>query len=323
MGITEPGRPVASTCTQSPEGPTIAHTSSTSTWPGSPDGLDSRRQTTRVRRRSFETRAPGSWPARVSATAPRPLCLRLLLRGEFGDLLHGLGVQRIQPPRDLAGHMVGAAGRHPDRRCPQVFVSDTFSSACSLLRISLQLARPRTRTRRSWRGRSPRYSPGRLAALSGRPSSQLARALPALADFLSPHGPGQRTEHLVSRHCRCCTARRSPTASVVITLSPAHSHLCPRHHSGPAPLTTSRSPPYWKSSRPSVDSINSPASTGRPDKPWSWRGKSSTTGPPPGCRSTLGQSGPIASTESKLSPSARRSPLRTAVTSRRSPRSRC
>ncbi|MEV6058155.1 hypothetical protein [Streptomyces sp. NPDC052107] len=49
-----------------------------------------------------------------------PLCFHLLERGEFGDLLHGLGVQRIQPLRDLAGHMVGAARRHPDRRCPHV-----------------------------------------------------------------------------------------------------------------------------------------------------------------------------------------------------------
>jgi len=73
------------------------------------------------------------------------------------------------------------------------------------------------------------HSPDHLATLSGRPTPHLARALPALAEFLSPHGPGQRTERLISRPCRCCTARRSPTASVVITLSPAHVHLCPRH----------------------------------------------------------------------------------------------
>lgn len=73
------------------------------------------------------------------------------------------------------------------------------------------------------------HSSERLATLSGRPTSQLARALPELADFLSPHGPGRRTEQLISRPCRCCTARRSLTASVVITLSPAHVHLCLRH----------------------------------------------------------------------------------------------
>ncbi|MFD9791418.1 hypothetical protein ACFWXK_10750 [Streptomyces sp. NPDC059070] len=73
------------------------------------------------------------------------------------------------------------------------------------------------------------HSPGRLAVLSGRPMPQFARALPALADFLSPRGPGQRTERLISRPCRCCTASRSPTASVAITLAPAHVHLCPRH----------------------------------------------------------------------------------------------
>ncbi|MET8330307.1 TniQ family protein [Streptomyces sp. NPDC005181] len=73
------------------------------------------------------------------------------------------------------------------------------------------------------------HSPGRLAILSGRPTPQLAWALPALADFLSPRRPEQRTERLISRPCRCCTARRSPAASVVITLSPAHVHLCQRH----------------------------------------------------------------------------------------------
>ncbi|MEW2630840.1 hypothetical protein AB0903_04085 [Streptomyces sp. NPDC048389] len=73
------------------------------------------------------------------------------------------------------------------------------------------------------------HSPDRLATLSGRPTPQLARALPALADFLSPHGPGPRTEQLPGRPCHCCTARRSPTASLAITLTPAHVHLCPRH----------------------------------------------------------------------------------------------
>ncbi|MGC5360296.1 hypothetical protein ACPXCE_01225 [Streptomyces sp. DT24] len=73
------------------------------------------------------------------------------------------------------------------------------------------------------------HSPERLATLSGRPTPQLARALPALADFLNPGGPGPPAEHLISRPCHCCTARRSPTASLVITLSPAHVHLCQRH----------------------------------------------------------------------------------------------
>ncbi|MDJ0347538.1 TniQ family protein [Streptomyces sp. H10-C2] len=73
------------------------------------------------------------------------------------------------------------------------------------------------------------HSPDRLATLSGRPTPHLARALPALAELLSPHRPGQRTERMISRPCRCCIARRSPTASVVITLSPVHVHLCPRH----------------------------------------------------------------------------------------------
>ncbi|MFD8385815.1 TniQ family protein [Streptomyces sp. NPDC059679] len=73
------------------------------------------------------------------------------------------------------------------------------------------------------------HSPDRLATLSGRPPARLARALPALADFLNPNGPDLRPDRLIGRPCGCCTARRSPTASVVITLSPAHQHLCPRH----------------------------------------------------------------------------------------------
>ncbi|MFE9197493.1 TniQ family protein [Streptomyces albidoflavus] len=75
----------------------------------------------------------------------------------------------------------------------------------------------------------PPDSPDRLAALAGRPTDKLARALPALADFLSPNRPGPRTDRLLGRPCHCCTARRSPAASVVITLSPAHQHLCLRH----------------------------------------------------------------------------------------------
>ncbi|MEV8548132.1 TniQ family protein [Streptomyces sp. NPDC051572] len=73
------------------------------------------------------------------------------------------------------------------------------------------------------------HSPDRLATLSGRPPARLARALPALADFLDPTGPGSRPNRLIGRPCHCCTARRSPTASVVITLLPAHQYLCPRH----------------------------------------------------------------------------------------------
>ncbi|MGV4930245.1 TniQ family protein [Streptomyces sp. BHT-5-2] len=73
------------------------------------------------------------------------------------------------------------------------------------------------------------HSPKRLATLSGRSTPQLARALPALADFLNPGGPRPQAGRMISRPCHCCTARRSPTASLVITLSPAHVHLCRRH----------------------------------------------------------------------------------------------
>lgn len=72
-------------------------------------------------------------------------------------------------------------------------------------------------------------SPNRLAVLAGRPAARLARALPALADFLAPHGPKIRPERVIGRPCHCCTARRGPSASMVIILAPAYQHLCPRH----------------------------------------------------------------------------------------------
>ncbi|MGV4926395.1 TniQ family protein [Streptomyces sp. BHT-5-2] len=73
------------------------------------------------------------------------------------------------------------------------------------------------------------HSVERLATLSGRPAARLARALPALADFLNPDASGSHSDRVIGRPCRCCTASRSPSASVVITLSPAHQHVCLRH----------------------------------------------------------------------------------------------
>lgn len=84
---------------------------------------------------------------------------------------------------------------------------------------------PLSNTTAGWK---PDSSHG-LATLTRRPVVELARALPALADFLSPNGPDFRTDRVIGRLCRCCTARRSPTASLVILLMPAHQHLCPRH----------------------------------------------------------------------------------------------
>ncbi|MEU6239139.1 TniQ family protein [Kitasatospora sp. NPDC047058] len=69
----------------------------------------------------------------------------------------------------------------------------------------------------------------RLSALVNRPAARLARALPALADFLDPQHALPRPEHVIGRLCRCCTARRSPPATTVIVRAPAHRHLCPRH----------------------------------------------------------------------------------------------
>ncbi|MFZ4185171.1 hypothetical protein ACOZCG_29295 [Streptomyces pseudogriseolus] len=45
------------------------------------------------------------------------VCLGLLVGGESGGLLHGLDVQRVQPPLDLACHMSRADRAHLDRRC--------------------------------------------------------------------------------------------------------------------------------------------------------------------------------------------------------------
>ncbi|WP_316528889.1 TniQ family protein [Kitasatospora brasiliensis] len=72
-------------------------------------------------------------------------------------------------------------------------------------------------------------SPNLLSALVNRPAARLARALPALADFLDPQPASPRPEHVIGRLCRCCTARRSPSATIVIVRAPAHRHLCPRH----------------------------------------------------------------------------------------------
>jgi hypothetical protein len=84
---------------------------------------------------------------------------------------------------------------------------------------------PLSNTTAGW---NPDSSHG-LATLAGRPAAELARALPALADFLNPNGPDPRADRVIGRLCRCCTAQRSPTASLVILLTPAHQHLCPRH----------------------------------------------------------------------------------------------
>ncbi|CAM5513462.1 MULTISPECIES: hypothetical protein [Streptomyces] len=73
------------------------------------------------------------------------------------------------------------------------------------------------------------HSPHGLATLAERPVTVLARALPALADFLNPDGPQPRPHRVIGRPCRCCTARRSSTASLVILVLPAHQHLCWRH----------------------------------------------------------------------------------------------
>ncbi len=84
---------------------------------------------------------------------------------------------------------------------------------------------PLSNTTAGW---NPDSSHG-LATLAGRPAAELARALPALADFLNLSGPDSRADRVIGRLCQYCTARRSPTASLVILLMPTHQHLCPRH----------------------------------------------------------------------------------------------
>ncbi|CAM5272223.1 hypothetical protein KAURM247S_04287 [Kitasatospora aureofaciens] len=72
-------------------------------------------------------------------------------------------------------------------------------------------------------------SPNLLSALLNRPAARLARALPELADFLDPQHALPRSEYVIGRLCRCCTARRNPSATIVIVRAPAPRHLCPRH----------------------------------------------------------------------------------------------
>ncbi|MFE7706309.1 hypothetical protein ACFU6I_11000 [Streptomyces sp. NPDC057486] len=68
-----------------------------------------------------------------------------------------------------------------------------------------------------------------MSSLLKRPAARLARALTAPADFLDPQHALPRPEHVIGRLCRCCTARRPPSATIVIVRAPAHLHLCPRH----------------------------------------------------------------------------------------------
>ncbi|MGP4088504.1 TniQ family protein [Streptomyces sp. KR55] len=83
---------------------------------------------------------------------------------------------------------------------------------------------PLSNTTARWTARSPQA----LAALTGRPPERLAKALPALADFLKL-APGSRPTHVIGRRCRSCMARRSPDTPLVITLNPVHRYACSRH----------------------------------------------------------------------------------------------
>ncbi|WP_217215678.1 hypothetical protein [Streptomyces sp. AC550_RSS872] len=62
---------------------------------------------------------------------------------------------------------------------------------------------PLSNTTARWTARSPHA----LAVLTGRPPEQLAKALPALADFLNL-APGERRVGIIGRRCRSCMARR-------------------------------------------------------------------------------------------------------------------
>lgn len=70
-------------------------------------------------------------------------------------------------------------------------------------------------------------SPANLAVLVGRPIERLARALPALANFLTV--PSDRPAELIGRVCRCCSARRGAGTASVFAYIPIHQHLCVRH----------------------------------------------------------------------------------------------
>lgn len=75
-------------------------------------------------------------------------------------------------------------------------------------------------------GWTPR-SPHLLATLAGRPPEHLARALPALADFLTAAPP--RPTPTVGRSCLCCAARRGASTALVIVHIAVHHHICLRH----------------------------------------------------------------------------------------------
>jgi hypothetical protein len=71
-------------------------------------------------------------------------------------------------------------------------------------------------------------APDRLADLTGRTTTQLARAIPAIVEALTP-AAARRAPYLLNRLCRLCAARRGAGATLVITRTPIHQHLCIRH----------------------------------------------------------------------------------------------
>ncbi|MFK0111612.1 hypothetical protein [Streptomyces sp. NPDC091217] len=83
---------------------------------------------------------------------------------------------------------------------------------------------PLSNTTARWTARSPHA----LAVLTGRAPERLAKALPALADFLNL-APGERRVGIIGRRCRSCMARRSPEAPMVIKLNPVHQYVCSHH----------------------------------------------------------------------------------------------
>lgn len=136
-------------------------------------------------------------PTQLDQLRPLPISLSPVHNETLGSYLHRLAIANNRPASVLARLL----GPLPPEFSP---LSDTTA------------------------GWTP-HSPHGLATLTGRLPGDLARALPALADFLNPSGPQPRPDRLIGRACRCCTARHSPAASLVVLVLSAHQHVCWRH----------------------------------------------------------------------------------------------